>query len=243
MTRQGRIRELRAEVDEADRREDERARGIGWCGMISHTDEAKLLWFFGAGAAEIERSPSGAMLDRQWALRVEHVVDPEIAAARRAREPWEADPGSITARPTAEVRNPGKASPDEESAIKRSDVTSHLQRAVAVDSSARVVLSLYYGDDGCTWGRHQAGRGGALLHLTRTGCRLLAEEKSASSFELSTRERLQNLCTDPKRAPLVVKALAEAQAMLHTAARAWNATAEDPHPFVARAWNARTKES
>lgn len=199
--------------------------------MISHTDEAKLLWFFGAGAAEIERSPSGAMLDRQWALRVDHVCDPEIASARRQRiadgrfdEPV---PGEITARPTAELCNPGKASPDEASAIKRGDISSHLQRAVAIDSSARVVMSLYYGDDGCTWARHRAGRGGALLHLTRTGKRLMAED--ATTFALSMRERLENLCTDPKRAPLVAKALTEAQSLLAVAARAWSLSSKESH--------------
>lgn len=194
--------------------------------MIRPGDEARLLWFFGPASAEIERSPSGAMLDRQWALRVEHVVDPEIAAARRAREPWEADPGAVTARPTAELRNPGRSSPDEVNAIKRGDISSHLQRAVAIDSSARVVLSLYYGDDGCTWARHRAGRGGSLLHLTRTGQRLLRAESSGAQFELSARERLENLFADKKLGPVLAKALAEAQALFDVAADAWEQATE-----------------
>lgn len=194
--------------------------------MIRPTDEARLLWFFGPASAEVERSPSGAMLDRQWALHMEHAVDPEIAAARRARQPWEADPGAITARPTAELRNPGRSSPDESSAIKRGDISSRLQRAVAIDSSARVVLSLFYGDAGCTWARHRAGRGGSLLHLTRTGQRLLRVDATRPHFELSARERLENLCTDPKRAPLVAKALAEAQKLFDAAANAWNRAEE-----------------
>lgn len=194
--------------------------------MIRPTDEARLLWYFGSGAAELERSPSGAMLERQWALHMEHAVDPEIAAARRAREPWEADPGAITARPTAEVTNPGRSSPIERDVIKHGDISKQLQRAVAIHPSARVILSLFYGDDGCTWARHRAGRGGSLLHLTRTGQRLLRVDTAGPHFDLSARERLENLFADHKHGPLLAKALAEAQRLFDVAASAWTRAEE-----------------
>jgi len=207
---------------------------------IDPHDEAALDWFYGEGQSMFERSASGAMLERAWAFKVNWLPDPELFAARLARQPWEPDPGDITAQPTAEVRAPGGTMPNE-GAISRYARVSRLVRDVAaLDLASAGVLALFYGDQGQRWGRTVHGRLFALYPQTGAGRELLQTAHASRKKEgrpdlgLSAAEQLfvtfEVLAVQPKPVLRALQAKARVQALraYEQACTLWRQAKEGP---------------
>lgn len=199
--------------------------------MISHRDQTDLDWFFGRGLASQERSTCGPMLDRASAFHIEHVHDPELAAARRNRKAWEADPGDITARPTAEIKDAGRSEPEHHDLVRYGRVSRRLAR---LESQDYAVIAAYFGDAAARWARADGhigriGRLGPVLTLTGAGRELLERERRKSrgaKLELSDTERIENAVA-MEQAPaktLIERALDEAREAVGRAAVAWVGT-------------------
>lgn len=149
--------------------------------LLSPQAEAALDWYFGEGASLFERSTFGAMLERSSMYKVKRTVDPELMRARLEREPHEAPPGALTARPKS-GQAPSSGYTPEESLLSRYARVSRLVRAVLEqDELSAAVLGAYYGDIGARWGRSPYGRIFAVYPLTAAGRELLRRERARQS--------------------------------------------------------------
>ncbi len=180
------------------------------------------------------------MLDRASTFYVRHVPDPEIAAARRARKPHEPDPGDITARPTAEVRDAGRAGQgNEDRCVQHGKMSRRLSR---LPPEGRAVFAIYFGDAGSKWAQGpglagRIGRLGSILHLTEAGQRLARRDEKktrgaavpvSAEARLETAVVLQDLQPQPARESLLSLALRQAQELFDRACVQWNDTANVP---------------
>jgi len=155
--------------------------------------EADLDWYFGAGQTLNERSPFGAILDRQALYHVPRHIDPELFRAQLDRKPHEPPPGALTARPRG-GSEPASGNSPEEGLIRRyAHISRLLKRLGQQDADAVLILAAYYGDQGARWGRTPHGRLFALLPLTPAGMQLLRRSRKrarAVDLGLSSAEQL-----------------------------------------------------
>lgn len=180
--------------------------------MISHRDFADLDWFFGPGISESERSTCGPMLERaeQFSIRPR-------------------SQGPITARPTCEVRDPGRAEPGLEYLIRYGRVSRRVKRVSELDAKAATVLSYYFGDSGAKWARSKYTRLGALIHMTATGQAMLAKEARKSRLRVVTvQAQVEGIVAAAEYESPVAKSLREAGELYEQASAVWARTAPVP---------------
>jgi hypothetical protein len=198
---------------------------------LSPYEEASLEWYFGPGAAQFERSTMGAMLERAYAMSVDHKPDNDTIRARFERLPHEPPAGEITARPTAELRQSAGYTPNEQAMARFAHVSRRLRLVRAESAGAERVLAAYYGDVGCRWGRTARGRIFAVLPLTQAGQNMLrkATKRTAKAplIRLTETEALENevdlerLRPDPSRAQQIESARRQAGKLYHEACAAY----------------------
>lgn len=139
-----------------------------------------LTWFFEYGVPAFQRSPSGAMLDRQWRYRVRHEIDPALFLARLAREPWQEPPGAITAQPVHETKAHKIVQVDEHTYSRVGAVATRLERVAERDVVAARALVLSFGDEGAKWAqRERPGRLVAAFRLVPAGLALIDRARGA----------------------------------------------------------------
>lgn len=206
---------------------------------INGTDIGNLEWYHAVWVGRCEKSTMAGIINRLDTYRVDRLPDPEIQKAWRDRKPNEPWPGEVTARPTAEVRNPGKRDNDSEADMLRAGRVS--RRLAEMEPEHRRVFEAYFGDVAAKWQASEKkavsriGRLGALLSLVPSGRKLLERERRrnhGAKLRLTDDQRIENTVVASEGQPeqqeksLITKALEEAQEALELAAVAWNATAQ-----------------
>lgn len=209
--------------------------------IIPQGDQSDLEWYFGPGVSAFERSPSGAMLERQRILSVKPEPDLELqlARARRKREGRydEPEPGDLTARPTAEVRESGRDEPEHHVLMRYGKASSRLARMSPADQA---VLAAYFGDSAARWARSpgyigRIGRLGPVMVMTAAGRRLVERDRRKSrgaKLDVTPTELVENAVAREELQPardksLIEQAIEEAQAAVDRAAEAWVGTAPE----------------
>lgn len=150
--------------------------------------ERDLQWLMEYGTCAFERSPSGAILERQRIRRIRHRPDPAILAARldRARRhAWqEPPPGAITAQPIRETITSEREEPDMGVLVRYGAATRKLERVAEADPQAARALALAFGADGAKWARHERGRVVALFPLVASGIAIVRRVRAAECCAL-----------------------------------------------------------
>jgi hypothetical protein len=154
-------------------------------GYFACAEEA-LTWMWSCGLQAFFRSPSGAMLERQHAMRVVYRPSAELvrerfdrAARIRATGLHEPPVGGITAQPTAEFVSSSREPPNDADLVRFGAVSSHREKVKAHSSLAVEALDLAFGAEGARWSWSEQGRAVALFPLVPAGIALIAGAKAA----------------------------------------------------------------
>src|SRR5690606_6010891 len=172
-------------------------------------------------------------------FRVRRAADPELAAAKRARKPWEAPVGEITARITAEYTCSEGYEPDHDAYIRFSRVGRRLRDVESVGRIYVIALGLYYGDVGNRFAREDGGKYGrmaCLYPLVASGKKLIErthkKRGKSAKLELSSEQammaelKVQDVQPQPGRKALLDRAQVESAALYKRAVEAWNGAAK-----------------
>lgn len=197
---------------------------------ISPGDEAALDWYFGQGQSLFERSTMGGMLERASLFTLPYLPDPELVLARKNRQPDEAPPGEITARPTGHGYQAGGYTPDETALNRFAWISRLVSRVALIETGSAEVLGVYYGDNGARWGRTTHGRLFAVYPLTGAGKTLLRKSRTrtkgadlglSASEELGALFEVDRVQPMPARRLLAEQARREATAQYERACSLW----------------------
>jgi hypothetical protein len=198
--------------------------------MLSPKHVKDLIQYFGIGT--YERSPSGAILERAELFAIEYRVSPEMAAAIAAREPWEAPPDALTARPTCEDRTVAKSEPDLRMLEIYGRVSRRLKVVAMTEGRCAAALEALYGDAGHRWARSALPYGsmGALFCLTKAGAWLREWQRRKSrgtKLRLSDAERMENAvhaaASDVEKQELLNRAVKQAHELKERAEELYEA--------------------
>lgn len=193
----------------------------------SSLDGLELEWFFSRGQIAFERSTFGAMLEHQALFSVAHPSDDQPVHDACGRVIGHAS--VITARPTAETREPSGYTPDIKTLRNYARTSMRLKRVAAESRVAAQVLECMYGDLGQRWDGHEKyGRQGCLFHLTAKGKAMLQAARSVQgALLIADVARMEVLCAvqqikpNAERGQALATCVAQAQSLLHSAQQCW----------------------
>lgn len=190
-------------------------------------EEQLFAWYFSRGQTAFERSAFGAMLEHAEMFSTGHTG--------WARQPvygrdgvrvigWER---ALSARPTAELREPSGYMPDIDTLRKFAHVSIQLMRVERACRMSAHVIELIHGDAGAHWATSDAGRLGALYHLTAKGRVMAADSRKRSPTDLTDSQRMAVLVqldstqSKPERKAALAVCAKQASALEYTARAHW----------------------